>query len=44
MKGLGLPEEFIEGIFAHMPATVEELTGKAYATSGDGIQDMSNQQ
>ena len=44
MKGLGLPEEFIEGIFAHMPATVEELTGKAYSTSGDGVQDMSNQQ
>ena len=44
MLGLGLPEEFIEGIFAHMPATVEELTGKAYSTSGDGIQDMSNQE
>lgn len=44
MKDLGLPEEFIEGIFAHMPATVEELTGKAYATSGDGVNDMSNQQ
>ena len=44
MKGLGLPEEFIEGIFAHMPATVEELTGKAYSTSGDSVNDMSNQQ
>lgn len=43
MLGMGLPEEFVEGIFAHMPATVEELTGKAYSTSGDGINDMSNQ-
>lgn len=43
MKGLGLPEEFVYGIFAHQPATVHDLIEQVYASSGDGINDMSNQ-
>ena len=43
MKGMGLPEEFVYGIFAHQPATVQDLIGEIYASSGDTINDMSNQ-
>ena len=44
MEGMGLPEEFVYGIFAHQPATVQDLIGQVYSTSGDTINDMSNQQ
>lgn len=35
MQGLGLPEEFVYGIFAHQPATVEDLVKEVYSGSGE---------
>lgn len=43
MKDIGLPEEFVLGIFADSHASVADLAGQAYSSDGTSVDDMSNQ-